>query len=283
MGHPMNKNEFEEIGRASKKTAWITILGAAIVVLSIIYAYLNLNVVDRAANKFSESSEQMAAKLEEARIELESTRTQLKGIQDNYASAAVKEFRKQVCSGAVEGNMSKTLLVEQHEKQIRSLVNSLVNLGLNTELSLGAGSVTSTKEAYTVLQEQLKKYPEPQDECLSYYIDNASIRELLSRPPYKSCSHPSHGIETYKYQEIVTNSSGWVSGGRDQNWWCATMKNSYQASRNQAVTWKDQRSSEQSKKDWLGHVEYKYLCTATALWEPIYKEQASKYCREDWQ
>ena len=279
----MNKNEFEEIGRASKQTAWITILGAVLVVLSIIYAYLNLNVVDSAANKFSESSEQMAAKLEEARIELEGTRAQLEVIQDNYASAAVEEFRKQVCSGVIERDMSRTIHVEQHENQIRSLVNSLVKLGLNTELSLKAGSVTSTKDDYAVLQEQLKKYSEPQDECLSYYIDNTSIRELLSRPPYKSCRHPSHGIETYKYQEIVTNSSGWVSGGRDQNWWCTTMKKAYQSSRNDAVTWKDQRSSEQSKKDWLGHVEYKYLCTATALWEPLYKEKASKYCGEEGQ
>jgi len=91
------------------------------------------------------------------------------------------------------------------------------------------------------------------------------------------CRDVSHGIEKYQYTQLVKESSGRVDGGHDQPWWCQTMKNKFQSTKpNTSIVWSGEKSSEeQPKKDWKGHVTYKYHCTATASWDPLYKLKVS--------
>ncbi len=95
----------------------------------------------------------------------------------------------------------------------------------------------------------------------------------------KSCRDISHGFEKYQYTDNVSKSSGWVRGGKDPNWWCQTMKNEYQSTKpTKSLVWTGTKSSEQSRKSALGRVSYKYHCSATSSWDPIYKLKISDVC-----
>ncbi len=136
---------------------------------------------------------------------------------------------------------------------VLAVVGIFVNVGLEDTLELENITTNNPK-------------PEPIEQ-------NSNSEEI-------ACRDISHGLEKYQFSDVVRNSSGWVDGGRDQNWWCQTMKNQYQSSKQSvSIAWSQQSSSEVSNKDWKGHVTYKYHCTATANTNPIYKLKKSDACK----
>jgi len=56
--------------------------------------------------------------------------------------------------------------------------------------------------------------------------------------------------------------TGWVEGGHTQAEYCAPRRDAYQKQYpDLKITW---TASEENKKDWLGHVQYRYSCLFTA-------------------
>ena len=96
---------------------------------------------------------------------------------------------------------------------------------------------------------------------------------------WNECENPNT-IVGYKFSETVSQSSGRVGGGRDQNWHCTNVKRAKEAAVGQSIIWSNQRSSEESSRSWDGHVTYKYHCTIDARWGPIYARERWSGCGE---
>jgi len=105
-----------------------------------------------------------------------------------------------------------------------------------------------------------------------------SERQITSRPhQYKECENPNK-VAGYRYAETVSKSSGWVSGGHDQQWHCTNVMREKEAAVGQSIVWGQPQSSESSRKDWKGHVTYKYHCSIEAKWGPIYVVERWEGC-----
>ena len=97
---------------------------------------------------------------------------------------------------------------------------------------------------------------------------------------YLACRHPDFGQESWRNSHDYSDSSGWVDGGHDQTWWCNSVANSFIQSRSIGPQHATERisSSEEDRRDWKGHVTYKYHCTVRIRWEPIYVERRDARC-----
>lgn len=96
---------------------------------------------------------------------------------------------------------------------------------------------------------------------------------------WNECPNPNK-VTGYKHSETVSKSSGRVGGGYDQNWHCTNVKREKERAVGQAIVWTNQQSSEESDKDWKGHVTYKYHCSIDAKWGPIYQVERWSGCGE---
>lgn len=94
---------------------------------------------------------------------------------------------------------------------------------------------------------------------------------------WKECPNPNKVIG-YTFSETVSKSSGWVGRGKDQNWHCTNVKREKERAVGESIVWSNQTSSEESNKDWLGKVTYKYHCEIDANWGPIYKTERWEGC-----
>jgi hypothetical protein len=104
--------------------------------------------------------------------------------------------------------------------------------------------------------------------------------ETIQPYKWKECENPSK-VAGYKFSETVSQSSGWIDGGHDEEWHCTNVKREKEAAVGQSIVWSNQRSSQGSDKDWLGHVTYKYHCTIDAKWGPIYIVERWEGCGEE--
>ena len=99
---------------------------------------------------------------------------------------------------------------------------------------------------------------------------------------YALCRNQSHGIE--KWETEVgwgPESTGWLGGGHNQQDECNKIIAGALASRPDAQISLLPGSAgmwEESRKDILGHVEYKYYCRGTYRSGPIYVEKQSRAC-----
>ncbi len=97
---------------------------------------------------------------------------------------------------------------------------------------------------------------------------------------YKSCRRPEFGVERWLRSEEFSQSSGWRDGGRSQQDWCneliaATVQGRALGPEHLATV---VNSSEDSNKDWKGHVTYNYSCTVRISWQPLYAERQDPAC-----
>ena len=104
-----------------------------------------------------------------------------------------------------------------------------------------------------------------------------SETESKQKYEWNECANPNK-IIGYQYTEIVTKSSGWVSGGRDQNWHCTNVKREKERAVGQSIVWSKPNSSERVRKDLLGHVTYNYNCSIEAKWGPIFQVERWPGC-----
>lgn len=91
------------------------------------------------------------------------------------------------------------------------------------------------------------------------------------------CAHPSHGIERYTIDELKGAWGDWRSGGYNRGAYCgdylAGLKAAYPAS-----TFTFVRDDEQSERDWVGHVSYRYYCEYRRQEAPIYLTKKTLAC-----
>lgn len=100
------------------------------------------------------------------------------------------------------------------------------------------------------------------------------------KPVYMKCRHPDFGRIGWQKSEDITNSSGWVSGGYDQLWWCNQVITGYVTSRKLGSNYEASvlHSWEEDDKDWKGHVTYKYHCQVIIKSIPLYAEKQDPRC-----
>lgn len=78
----------------------------------------------------------------------------------------------------------------------------------------------------------------------------------------------------------LLNPRGWMGGGSNPTNWCNSLLSGFINNRGITGGYDKRFSnvSEQSKKDWKGHVEYNYHCTVTIWWDPLYRERTDPRC-----
>ena len=74
---------------------------------------------------------------------------------------------------------------------------------------------------------------------------------------WNECENPNV-VTGYRHTEEVSQSSGWVSGGKDPNWHCTNIKRAKEAAVGESIHCSNTRTSEQRKKTWDGKSKYKY-------------------------
>lgn len=102
-----------------------------------------------------------------------------------------------------------------------------------------------------------------------------------SRPAeheFNECRDSSHGVDSFQYNETVSDSSGKVGGGHDQGWWCNAVMRAKETAIGQSIVWATPKSSEESDKNWKGEVSYKYSCSIDGSWGPIFKLDRTAVC-----
>lgn len=99
---------------------------------------------------------------------------------------------------------------------------------------------------------------------------------------YAMCRAPSNGIESWTVSKPWGPiNSGWLNGGHDQTIECGNLMAGALANNPTAeITLLPGNSGkwEDSRKDWLGHAEYKYFCRGTFRSGPVYAEARSPEC-----
>lgn len=99
---------------------------------------------------------------------------------------------------------------------------------------------------------------------------------------YATCRDAAHGIEHWGSQQSWGPvDTGWLPGGHNGQSECSARIASALVDKPGAVIALDEGRNgmwEESKKDLLGHVEYKYFCKGKILTQPVYREMRSAQC-----
>lgn len=106
---------------------------------------------------------------------------------------------------------------------------------------------------------------------------------------YTSCRHPNHGIERWKIVRPWPGSaspdgkawSGRLGGGNTRKQVCDSLVAAYLAHNPGGqidIPQDDEHMNEESRKDILGRVEYRYWCKGTERRDPDYRLQQSEAC-----
>lgn len=181
----------------------------------------------------------------------------------------IQLFAQSICGDIPEGRLTRTEI----EGKIQANVGAFARLlGASGELS-----ASQKDEVYKGIP--LDKLP---SNIPTVSMCKSELAKVLvgKRVDINTCRHADFGQEGWKYSEVYTNSSGRVGGGRDQRWWCNEVGNSFIKARSIGPQHKIEfiKSDEESDKDMLGHVTYKYHCTVKVQWEPLYFEKKDARC-----
>ncbi|WP_082512129.1 serine protease [Rhizobium sp. Root1204] len=106
---------------------------------------------------------------------------------------------------------------------------------------------------------------------------------------YSKCRHPNHGVERWGTVQPWPGSaspdgkawSGRLGGGNGRRQVCDGLIAAYLAQHPGSVIDvpnDNEHLNEESDKDILGHVEYRYWCRGTEMRDPVYKLQQSDSC-----
>lgn len=58
---------------------------------------------------------------------------------------------------------------------------------------------------------------------------------------WNECENPNK-VTGYQFTEQVSQSSGWVGGGKDQNWHCTNVKRAKERAVGQSIVWSNKKS-----------------------------------------
>lgn len=112
-----------------------------------------------------------------------------------------------------------------------------------------------------------------------HFLDIAEVTPLASGrcALFPECRHPTHEVERYALDELKNANSGWRGGGYNQPAHCADVLRSLQSAHPNS-TFSFVRSSEESKRDILGKVEYNYFCEYRRREQPVFALIRSPAC-----
>lgn len=181
---------------------------------------------------------------------------------DEYQDMA--QFAQSICGDIPSGTLSKTTIKGAVQANATVLARILTGSG-----DLSADTVREVYEGIPLdnLPDQIPTVAMCKSEL---------VKALLNRKKIvaNKCRHEDFGQEGWKRTETYADSSGRLGGGHDQPWWCNQVAASFISSRRIGPhEWKTIKSDESSKKDWKGHVTYKYYCTIKINWDPLYFER----------
>lgn len=185
---------------------------------------------------------------------------------DEYTDMA--QFAQSICGDIPEGSLTRSEIAGKVE----------ANAALLTKILGGSANADAKR-----IEETYKGIPFdklPANIPTVSMCKSELIKVLIARKKKVAnrCRKPEFGQEGWNRSEQYSDSSGREDGGRDQNWWCNRVAASFISSRTIGSQnhWQKIASSEESDKDWKGHVTYKYHCTIKVDWDPLYFE------RQDW-
>jgi hypothetical protein len=103
-----------------------------------------------------------------------------------------------------------------------------------------------------------------------------------SQPSYLACRLPENGIESWQHEAAWAGQSDWLSGGNNQTSVCQGLAAGWMQSHPSHIVDVDAKSTtEISRKDFVGHVEYQYSCRGTERADPTFKLTQSPACGVD--
>jgi hypothetical protein len=140
----------------------------------------------------------------------------------------------------------------------------------------GGGVIIALLALVATLVKPIYKNVLDADKCGTHVV----TQPIPEGEKYQLCADPSHEVASYRQTIIVTGTSGWRGGGYNQNAYCQDLMRSKEQSIGATIVWSNQKSSEGSRKDFLGHAEYNYSCSIQAQLDPIYKLARGPECGE---
>jgi hypothetical protein len=132
-----------------------------------------------------------------------------------------------------------------------------------------------------VLQEQLGPELVNVRQCRTRMAE-AAIKQVCERPA-PSCRHPDFGQAGWARQETLHGTSGWRSGGYNQDAYCTDFIASVvQARQLGGKPYSLEKTGSSEEARWTGplrrHRQYNYHCSVKLSWEPIYNERKDPRC-----
>jgi hypothetical protein len=180
------------------------------------------------------------------------------------------QFAQSICGDIPEGSLTRTSIQEKIQ----------TNAGVLAKLINGRVDAAASQAEVIYKGIPFEKLP---DKIPTVSMCKSELVQVLlarKKPVFNTCARPEFGQEAWNRTEDYGDSSGRVGGGYDQNWWCNRVASSFMQSRaiGPQNHWERLSSSEESNKDWLGQVTYKFHCTIKIEWDPIYFAKQDPLC-----
>jgi hypothetical protein len=185
--------------------------------------------------------------------------------------AEIAQFAQSICGDIPEGSLTRTMIQGKVEASALALARVITG-------SVDVSASRATEIYKGIPFEKLPDSIPTVSMCKSELANTILLRQKKTVPSV--CRRSEFGQVGWNRTEKYTDSSGKVDGGYDQNWWCNRVAASFLTSRGIGPEhhWEKIGSSESSNKDWKGHVTYKYHCTISVSWDPIYQEKQDPLC-----
>ena len=177
----------------------------------------------------------------------------------------VASFAERIC-GQIKTSGSSQLTEANGE--LKAEVSGIVRRVLGE--GGGAINVKHLGDAYeNVLRQDLGKELFDVRSCRIKMVEVGRSEACKAAVSYKTCRHPDFGRAGWLQLETFSQTSGWVGGGSNPTNWCNQLITQYASSRSLGSNYQGKilQSSEESNKDWQGHVTYNYPqeCVVLAL------------------
>lgn len=187
----------------------------------------------------------------------------------------IAAFADKICGDVPKGKMTRKEVSGKIKGEIAG-VAKIVGVGVTADGKLDYGESEYVGIPYSNLPKEIPTVSQCKIEVVKL-VSSLPKKKVIS---YKTCRHPDFGLASWGSEEDHTNSSGWRGGGYDENRFCNDVIAAFIQSRGIGPVHKvaTLRSSQESKKDILGHVEYKYHCSIRVHWNPVYRELTDARC-----
>ena len=188
----------------------------------------------------------------------------------------VARFAQDIC-GQIQTSGSRQLT--EANGQLKAEVSGIVRTVLgNASVDINAKHLRDAYE--NVLREDLAKEPFNVRECRIKMVEVGKAEACKPVVSYKTCRHPDFERVGWQKSETLNQSSGWVDGGSNPTNWCNQLTAHYVSSRALGPNYEAEvlATSEQSNKDWKGHVTYNYHCEVEIRSVPLYAERTDPRC-----